>query len=149
MTAIHWTDWITLDAKPEPTRKKVRGGEMLVMPSPYDIPDAVRAGYDFTSNELIIQFRYIESDASMARDIGQVAKMYVGRHSGRLMGITVSVDGFPKDSDVGRAAESLKRAVKKAPPTRPEREENFRLVQRGFERTRARVAEALAAPLER
>lgn len=147
MSAIQWTEWITLDAKPEPMRKKVRGGEMLVMPSPYDVPDAVRAGYDFGANELVIQFRYIESDSAIVRDIRQVAKMYVGRHSGRLMGIAVSVDGFPRDSEVGRAAEHIKRALKRARPLRPEREENFRIAQRGFERTQSRVVEALAAPL--
>lgn len=145
MSAIQWTEWITLDAKPEPTRKKVRGVEMLVVPSPYDVPDAVRAGFDFATNELVIQFRYIESDSPVARDVKQLAKMYVGRHSGRLMGIAVSVDGFPRDSEIGRAAEHLKRALRKARPLRPEREENFRLAQRGFEQTQARVVEALTS----
>lgn len=122
---------------------------MLVMPSPYDIPDAVRAGFDFGSNQLILQFRYIESDSAIVREVSQVARMYVGRHSGRLMGVAVSTDGFTADSEVGRAAEKIKRALRKARPLRPEREENFRLAQRGFERTQARVVEALAAPLAR
>lgn len=144
MSTIHWGEWISLDTRPQPIRKKVRGVEMLVMPSPYDIPEAVRAGFDFTTSQLVIQFRYIELDTAVVHNVSQLARMFVGRHSGRLLGMSIDVDGFPRDSEVGRAAERLKQALRKARPTRPEREENFRLAQRGFEGTDSRAVEALA-----
>jgi hypothetical protein len=143
MSQIQWGQWISMDSRPEPVRKKVRGAEMLVMPSPYDVPEAVRVGFDFATNQLLVQFQYIETDSPVVRDVKQIARMYIGRHSGRLLGLSIDVEGFPRNSDISRAAENLKRALRKATPTRPDRQENFRMVQRGFERTDSLAMESL------
>lgn len=142
--STQWGEWITLDAHSEPTRRTVRGEEVAVMPSPYDVPQAMRAGFDFDGNELVVQFRYIEPDSQVAHQVRQVASIYFGKHSGRLLGFSVLTDSFPRDSDIARAAEQLKIALNNVRPIRPERQENFRLAQRGFEDSRSQVAAALA-----
>ncbi|HLN32487.1 MAG TPA: hypothetical protein VK395_32465 [Gemmataceae bacterium] len=73
-------------------QENIRGAEVQVYLSPYDIPQAVAGGYDDELHRFVIEFKYVggrESLASIERDDQVTLK--IGRYSGRLYRVEIDV----------------------------------------------------------
>ena len=93
--------WIQLnsDELNPPRHESIRGVDVVVFLSPYDVPEAVSGDYDDEIKKFVIAFRYIVEDEPFARQTGDsVVTLRVGKNSGRLYGIEVDVDKIRADS---------------------------------------------------
>lgn len=84
-------EWLRLNRHNlnKPSRKSIRGAEVIVFMSPYDIPEAVRAGVDAATGRLVIQFKYSAGSEDPDEPLDTESKagpvrLMVGRHSHRL-----------------------------------------------------------------
>jgi len=90
------TDWIEVDpsAVSKDERTEIRGVEIRVGLSPYDIPEGVRGYYDKASGRLVIEFKYLDGDEPKEDvvDQNEEVSLLVGKHSNCLYEIRVNVD---------------------------------------------------------
>jgi len=87
------TDWLQLDPTKlnRPRTRKVRGVQINVLLSPYDVPQAVRGNYDQSLQRFVIEFLYL-GDEPWRRDLKDaVITLRIGKNSERLLGIEVNV----------------------------------------------------------
>lgn len=87
------SEWVRLNAEKlnMPKRQAVRGADITVRMSPYDVPEAVRGYYDEELKRFVIEFRYIGDEPFRQKQKGEHITLRMGRHSGRLYGIEVDV----------------------------------------------------------
>jgi hypothetical protein len=89
------SNWIKLDASRlsefgEETRV-VRGVATRVLPSPYDIPNAVRVRSDESSGRSLIEFRYLNEEPSERVSAAPGIWFQVGQKTKRLYCIEIDV----------------------------------------------------------
>lgn len=72
----------------------IRGVEVTVLASPYDVPDAVRGRYDEDQRRFIIEFRYFDEEEWWRDEKDKHLALRIGRNSGRLLGIEINVDAL-------------------------------------------------------
>lgn len=72
-----------------PTETEIRGVTVSVGLSPYDIPDAVRGGYDSSIEAFLIEFRYIGTEPWVRKKAQDHLHLRVGKHTKRLYGIEI------------------------------------------------------------
>ena len=90
-------DWIEFD--PSTFQKSDRqfqdGVEIIVGLSPYDLPEAVRGGYNEELGMFVIEFRYLgNGESRIPQGQDENVTFLVGEHSKRLYEIRVDVDGL-------------------------------------------------------
>jgi hypothetical protein len=91
-----------------PRTMNIGGIESTVFLSPYDVPDGLRGRYDHEKGTFSIDFRYMGSEEPLERveerRIDEETVALVGRISGRLYRITVTLDaiGIPVRTSAAR-----------------------------------------------
>jgi hypothetical protein len=90
------SDWVRLDTEKlnTPKPQDIRGVNITVRMSPYDVPEAVRGYYDQALQRFVIEFRYIGDEPLKQEQQGEYITLRIGRHSGRLYGIEVDADAM-------------------------------------------------------
>jgi hypothetical protein len=90
------TDWIQLDASrfDRAQLKTIRGVEVKVFLSPYDVPEALRGAYDEELKRFVIEFQYISDEPLKRRTYDQYVTTRLGRNSNRLYAIEIDVDAM-------------------------------------------------------
>lgn len=89
------SEWLELDPTKlnVGTQKEIRGVQVNVHLSPYDVPDGVRGYFDKKLNRFVIEFRYMgqeDPNESVDRiDHQRHVRAIVGRHSRRLYRIEI------------------------------------------------------------
>jgi len=125
------SDWLSIDPGKfsEPEKKTIRGVEINVYPSPYDIPDAIRGYYDNDKEKFIIEFRYIgerhEKLRSDTEDDHLILK--AGKKTGRIYELELDMNALNANAvnlqmqipektidAIDRAAKTLSRESKKS-----------------------------------
>ncbi len=94
------SEWVRLDSEKlnTPQQEAIRGVNITVRMSPYDVPEAVRGYYDEDQERFVIEFRYIGEEPFRRKQKGKHITLRVGRHSGRLYGIEVDVKAMKAQS---------------------------------------------------
>src|SRR5437870_9940540 len=90
------SEWVKLDTtqlNPE-THENIRGVDITVVMSTYDVPEAVRGNYDESLKRFVIEFRYIGDEPYTCREQADNIALRIGKNSGRLYGIEVNVDAI-------------------------------------------------------
>jgi hypothetical protein len=145
------SEWVPLDAASlSPARRqRIRGVDITVVMSPYDVPEAVRGQYDEDIHCFVIEFRYMGDEQWVAQKHDDKITLRVGRHSGRLYGIEVNVDALKAHRInlrlhlprmVMNAIDSLKDQPLKAP-----RRENYQVAKDAISQKEQQIFESLAA----
>jgi hypothetical protein len=79
-------------------RQNVRGIELSVNTSPYQIPEAVSGQFDKEIGRFVIEFRYPANEEWECRGpIDEVIWLRIGKHTGRLYGIEIDTRKVPAD----------------------------------------------------
>lgn len=91
-------DWLPVAmAEQEQAQKTIiRGVEVELFASPYDVPEAVRGRFDEVKNRFIIEFKYVGSEDTQVCTFDHVAYT-VGKVSGRLYGMEIDVRALKAD----------------------------------------------------
>jgi hypothetical protein len=91
------SNWIRLntDELNSPRKEKVRGVDVEVFVSPYDLPEAVSGEYDATIKRFVIEFKYITSgEKQVVGGDAENMRLLVGENSGRLYRVEVDVNAL-------------------------------------------------------
>jgi hypothetical protein len=91
------SEWLKLDPrKLNPARREqIRGVEVEVFLSPYDVPDAVRGDFDDEVRRFVIEFKYpTGGETLVSSDDDRHVRLFTGRHSGRVYRIEVDVEAL-------------------------------------------------------
>ncbi len=89
------SEWIELEPSSlgRNEHDQIDGVEIIVGLSPYDVPEAVRGGYDKDIGRFVIEFRYLDDGEERVSDAQEEdVVLLVGEHSKRLYAIHVDVD---------------------------------------------------------
>lgn len=91
--------WLTLDQQnlSNAQTENIRGIQINLFVSPYDVPTAVRGRYDESLKKFLIEFKYIADEPLRKETHGHLA-LRVGKRSGRLYAIEVDVYSLNADS---------------------------------------------------
>jgi hypothetical protein len=91
-------NWIHIDqdALAAPRVDTLRGVDVTIYFSPYDVPEAVRGDYDPSRKRFVVQFKYPggEEEPDLEPQQREHALFRVGRRTGRLYEIEVDVDSL-------------------------------------------------------
>ena len=91
-------DWINIDPKTikEEKLRNIRGVQLNVQLSPYDIPEAVRGYYNKKRKIFVIEFRYLSDEPTKNKKLDKKdnLSLKIGRNSHRLYGIEIDVDAM-------------------------------------------------------
>jgi hypothetical protein len=128
----NWID-VDLDAYTKERKAKIRGVEVELLVSPYDIPVAVRGCFDKSKNRFIIEFKYLVPEKTKTLTLDQFVTYRIGESSQRLYALEVDVQwlrekageleaGLSKEID-----EALDKLAQK--PRSSLREDNYRLAK--------------------
>jgi hypothetical protein len=92
------SEWIEVDLTEHEKAQKtlIRGVEVELYASPYDVPEAIRAHFDETKNRFIIEFKYVGSETTLVYVFDHVGYT-VGKNSGRLYGMEIDVRALKAD----------------------------------------------------
>lgn len=146
------SDWVKLDTAQfsHETQQKIRGVDITVVMSPYDIPEAVRGDYDKSLDRFVIEFRYIgEEPWSREEHDGNIA-LRIGKNSGRLYGIEVDVDTL-KAQAVTLRVQAIQSRIQKAidtlgrRPRRFSRQKNYQVAKDIITQKEHQIFESLAS----
>lgn len=132
------SEWIDLSsalnsAFEHPTESTEHDVNLVVMVSPYDVPEAVRGYYSAGKERFIIEFRYIGSEPQEQRSAGNGhVFLRVGKNSGRVYGMEIDVKALRAQSislhvSIGEIERSLNNLI--AHPIKPVRVQNYKLVR--------------------
>jgi len=72
----------------------IKGVELDVSVSPYDVPTAVHGDFDEEENQFVITFDYIGTEERTQRAGEEPVQMEIGRYSGRIYRIIVDVNAL-------------------------------------------------------
>src|SRR5262249_14553310 len=64
----------------DPITKNIRGAEITVLPSPYDIPEWFRTYVDPRENRWTVEFKYIDSEPLMSWQSSGNLRLWLGRN---------------------------------------------------------------------
>lgn len=92
------SDWIPVDLSNDTKAEKtfIRGVEVELFASLYDVPEAVRGRFDQDKNRFIIEFKYVGTEKP--RDfVFEHLTYIIGEASGRLYGLEIDVRALKVD----------------------------------------------------
>jgi hypothetical protein len=143
--------WIRLDSDQlnPPTREKIRGVEVVVLLSAYDVPEAVGGDYDNELKKFVINFKYIVEDEPVTyKKAARHVTFRVGKNSGRLYGIEIDVDKIKEKSvNLSILVPNVVEAIGKleSNPRLVRRRGNYRLAKRVITENGLELLSALGA----
>lgn len=110
-------------------KKMIRGVEVQLLVSPYDIPEAVRGFYNNELQRFVIEFRYIGDEGKEERHDypHDNVSLVISKRSGRLLKVFLDLDAMNAEAvrlNVRAAIEELVKERK-----RDSREENYEIAQ--------------------
>ena len=127
------SEWVRLDSETlnTPQLEAIRGVNITVRMSPYDVPEAVRGYYDKALRRFVIEFRYIGDEPLKPKQEGEYIKLRIGRHSGRLYGIEVDVDAMKAQAaDLNlKVSDAVLQAIDSLLLPKPSRHENYEVAK--------------------
>ncbi len=131
------SDWVNLNIDTESLKEEKEledGVKVIVSPSPYDVPGAMKAEFDASSSKLRILFRYIGSEPVKHQAGKQGLAFGVGKNSGRLYEIGMTLDAADiDDADIPGLVKRISGEIDRlADIYGNERKENYRLVKRAL-----------------
>lgn len=145
--------WIKLDAEAlnKPHHENIRGVDVEVFLSPYDVPEAVRGLYDDTIERFVIEFRYLAEEEPLAADAHDAhVALKIGRNSRRLYRIEMDVNRLKADCvalrlHVPQLVEEVDEALEKLARTseRVSRRGNYQLAKDVIAKTKEELFEPL------
>ena len=94
-----FTDYVT---------RNIRGTEVTILPSPYDIPEWFRTYVDTHENRWTVEFKYIDSEPLMIWQSSENLRLWLGRNSGRVYRIDAR-DGSNVSDDPNARAQIIRR----------------------------------------
>ena len=96
MTRSPSSSWIEINPSEydEETIAQQAGVEFHVFISPYDMPQAVRGGYDANRKLFAIDFKYIGDEPTERQQLDQYVTMHLGKKTRRLYRIDADVHGL-------------------------------------------------------
>lgn len=105
----------------------IRGVKTELLPSPYDIPHAVRGVIDPSTSRVEIEFKYLGDEQTTQQRVGKDVIMRVGRNSHRLYGL--ELDPRVLGSDPQQIGKNLTGLVERLSDTDsiPEQPGNYRI----------------------
>lgn len=150
-------DWIPLNTRTHelPKRHKIRGVDITLVMSPYDIPDAVRGEYNKDLHRFVIEFRYISDEPWERSKYNDYIVLRIGRNSRRLYGIEVDVHALSGGESVYRneridvgmnVANAVKNAINEFARERGRahrRRQNYEIAQDAIEEKQNQIFEGL------
>jgi hypothetical protein len=144
------TDWVSLNAKTLALQKHrtIRGVDITLVMSPYDIPEAVRGDYNKELQRFVIEFRYMSDEPWERSRCDNNIILRIGRNSGRLYGIEVDVHALAAQMinlrmDVAKAVtNAINRLARQA--ERAQRRENYEVAKDAIEEKQNEIFESLA-----
>ena len=137
------SEWVRLDAEKlnTPQLQAIRGVNITVRMSPYDVPEAVRGYYDKVQRRFVIEFRYIDDEPLQKKQKGEHITLRIGRHSGRLYGIEVDIDAMKSQAvDLNQAIDSLASL-----PRKRSRHENYEIAKKAITEKKDEIFASLVA----
>src|SRR6266404_6558145 len=130
------SEWVNLNIDTESLKEEKEledGVKVIVSPSPYDVPGAIKAEFDRSKSQLRILFRYIGSEPVKRQTAQHGLSFGVGKNSGRLYEITVdSVD--IQNAEIPELVTRIAGEIDHLPKGQvaEERKENYRLAKRAL-----------------
>jgi len=151
------SDWIPVPEgiAERPLAHSVRGVEINVFMSPYDVPQFVRGSMDEDLDRFIVEFRYLGEEPLRREEKDEHIALRVGKNSGRLYGIEVNVHALRVNqvqlnvlvpAVVKKAIDDVVRESRRH-PKRPQldRRENFEAAREAIDGARQEIFADLAA----
>jgi hypothetical protein len=92
------SDWLPVDLTDDtkPLKTFIRGVEVELFASPYDVPEAIRGRFDEDKNRFIIEFKYVGSEKTKVCTFER-ATYTIGEVSNRLYGLEIDVQALKVD----------------------------------------------------
>lgn len=134
-----------------PLRRRIKGAEVTVFLSPYDVPEAVRGGVDMSTGRFTIQFKYLGCSEDPDEPLDAEAEdgpvvLRVGRNSHRLYRIELDTESLGVDRVEIRVLKAVDDAIddlskrRQRPPNRGRYDVTRQaLVERGHDLVRELV----------
>jgi hypothetical protein len=88
-------------------KRHIRGAEVSVLPSPYDIPEWFRTYVDPSENRWTVEFKYIDSEPLMEWCPSENLRLWLGRNSRRVYKIAAR-DGKSVSEDPNARARIIR-----------------------------------------
>jgi len=130
-------------------QQKLRGVQLNIFVSPYDVPDAVRGYYDPGLSRFVVEFRYMTEERWSPKAQDRFVTLRIGRESKRLLGIEIDLSGLSAQTVSLRlpvpqlVEEAIERLTKE--PHTPSREDNYRIAKDVITSRRKELFDSLAA----
>ena len=130
------SDWVNLNIDTESLKEEKEledGVKVIISPSPYDVPGAMKAEFDPSKSQLRILFRYIGTEPVKRQTANHGLSFGVGKNSGRLYEITLDeVD--VQNAEIPDLVTRIAREIDSLPKGHgyEERKENYRLAKRAL-----------------
>jgi hypothetical protein len=118
--------------------------------STYDVPRSGEAVFDPKTETLTISFRYIDDEPAVERVIGPDASVSVGKHSGKLLRISIRLSVAQRSEIPPRVVQAFERLnealeARMAEPQRYNERQNYAGVKQILDRNRTAVAASTTA----
>ena len=151
MAKVNLSDWvnINLDTESLKQEEELEGGvKVMISPSPYDVPGAVKAEFDPSKGQIRILFRYIGSEPvkHQSGDTGVVFGM--GKNSGRLYEVGVKLNESEiQGIDIQDLTSRISREMDHVPKVfgHHERQQNYRLAKQALQFAKGPLTLAIGA----
>ncbi|HEX8398808.1 MAG TPA: hypothetical protein VF644_15350 [Pyrinomonadaceae bacterium] len=102
MVNTQTTGWIDIDLSSFKIKRTttIRGNEVELFVSPYDIPKAVRASLDEDKRYLTIEFKYLNEEPTEDKKENNYVEYKLGKASHRLQAIKIDIDNLMKQENI-------------------------------------------------
>lgn len=140
--------WVQLEPAKllEAEQGTMRGAKVTMYTSPYDIPRAYRMGKE--GERIVIEFRYLDEEATRPRTETDAVVLDVGRHSGRIH--KIEVDTKSLDAAAIQLRIAVAAAVRQAVDhyiqgSEPKRTKAFEVTRRALDQVRGEITRGLCS----
>lgn len=132
--------WINQDRLEEAQQQgmEVEGIDLTVSLSPYDLPSAIIGEYLPDTKDFVISFEYMDDEPERLADTNtEGIRAFVGKYSGKILRISISVDHPPLDATAVITLEPFLNALDEIDRDQPKARLNHRaakyLIKQEFE----------------
>jgi len=93
------SQWLTLDPTEfeNDAEQTINGVLFHVSVSPYDMPQAIRGGYDEGTRRFVIEFKYLSREETRTQQVDDHVTLRLGERSHRLYAIEADVEAMGVD----------------------------------------------------
>ena len=92
-------EWLHLDLDTEAAKRHelIRGVEVELSVSPYDIPEAVRGYFSEVKDRFVVEFKYMAYEPTETKSEDRYTSLVLGKNSRRLYAIELDVTALQVD----------------------------------------------------